>query len=306
MLTKFNTLYFNIITEQDTSEQNINLNSDRPIIPENPTYQDLKIAMVPGSFKPPHKGHWEMILEYCNIADIVMIFISNISTKIISNRPLSKSNLQPIAKLISNIQQLKLKDQTIDDICNQIIDNNDNLSYNDLKGLLDKLIEQFNLYRNIYDEYITQINKIKDKLNKTLFKSIRKTSDNKEIEPEMAKQIFELYINKYNLQNKVFVNISENPSPMTDIVSYVNNNCKNCIIYLGSSKKGDDSERWDSFLKSFGRNPTNQIVPYAIEVKTNISASDLRSNFNNLDNSVFPNNLSNSDINTIKDILNIN
>jgi len=260
MITRFNNLYNKILHEQRSYENNGLIG---PIIPNSPKYQNNKIVFLPGSFKPPQIKDINRILQYCNIADFIYIFISNTSIKSISNRILSKSNLQQTAKFISSIQELNLKNQTIDNICNQIIDNSNTLTYNILIELLNKLIEQFNLYRNIYDEYINKINKIKDSLDKSLFKSIRKTTNDKEITPEISKGIFETYINKYNLQNKVNVIISKNPSPMIDIISFVNNKCKNCIIYLGSTKN-EDNIQWDSLLKKFEINPTNEIVPYSI------------------------------------------
>ena len=30
---------------------------------ESKQFQNITLAIVPGSFKPPHKGHWEMIME---------------------------------------------------------------------------------------------------------------------------------------------------------------------------------------------------------------------------------------------------
>ena len=42
------------------------------------------IALVPGSFRPPHKGHFEMVKHYAEIADEVLVGISgqgNLSAK---------------------------------------------------------------------------------------------------------------------------------------------------------------------------------------------------------------------------------
>ena len=35
------------------------------------------IAMVPGSFKPPHKGHYEMIEHFSNISQKTLVVISD-------------------------------------------------------------------------------------------------------------------------------------------------------------------------------------------------------------------------------------
>ena len=34
------------------------------------------VALVPGSFRPPHKGHFEMIKHYASVADKVIVGIS--------------------------------------------------------------------------------------------------------------------------------------------------------------------------------------------------------------------------------------
>ena len=36
------------------------------------------VAVLPGAFKPPHKGHFEMALHYAGVADVVYIYISRI------------------------------------------------------------------------------------------------------------------------------------------------------------------------------------------------------------------------------------
>lgn len=38
------------------------------------------VALVPGSFKPPHKGHYEMVLEYSKMARQVIVLISTPGT----------------------------------------------------------------------------------------------------------------------------------------------------------------------------------------------------------------------------------
>ena len=59
-------------------------------------YRDMTVAIVPGSFKPPHKGHWEMVMAYVGMADKVIVLISNISKAAISSRPLSLTNLKEL------------------------------------------------------------------------------------------------------------------------------------------------------------------------------------------------------------------
>lgn len=242
MLNKFENLYKSIIME----------NADLEIPQEENKeflYKNEVIAIVPGSFKPPHKGHWEMIMEYAKLADKVFVFISNISTKIISERNLSKSNLQQLAKIINIFEtkeqfkvNLKIYNK-IDKVFQNIKDNIESLSWNKLIEHLDKinniitnneLTETDDVYIKLNDRLITFKNTLSDKI----FKSVRETENDIEIEPQMSKEIFEIFINAYNLQNKVFVEIPDCPSPMTAVIPFVNNNCENCTVYLGSSDKG--------------------------------------------------------------------
>ena len=240
MLNKFNTIFFNILCEEQISNNNF-INTD---LTNNFQYINKTLAMVPGSFKPPHKGHWNMILEYVKLSDYVYIFISNISTKVIADRILSKSNLQSLAKLINKFESEKnnyTNKQLYNFISNKfsdIINNVDILNYNLLNNKIQAIINKITeLNQNEFDDLKINLNKIISDLNKKLFKSVRETENNIEIEPEISKKIFEIFINRYGLNNKVFVEIPDTPSPMIAVIPFVNNLCKDCTIYLGSSKK---------------------------------------------------------------------
>lgn len=306
MLNKFNTIFFNILCEEQISNNNF-INTD---LTNNFQYINKTLAMVPGSFKPPHKGHWNMILEYVKLSDYVYIFISNISTKVIANRVLSKSNLQSLAKLINKFESEKnnyTNKQLYNFISNKfsdIINNVDILNYNLLNNKIQAIINKITeLNQNEFDDLKINLNKIIADLNKKLFKSVRETENNIEIEPEISKKIFEIFINRYGLNNKVFVEIPDTPSPMIAVIPFVNNLCKDCTIYLGSSKKNGDNNRWNSFLKSFEKNETNTIIEYPVELKTNLSATNLRNNITNLKKEWFPEKLTEEDFNQIKELL---
>lgn len=57
------------------------------------------IALVPGAFKPPHKGHLDMVKQYANIADKVIILISPLPRQ----TPAGKNVTADISKKIWNI-----------------------------------------------------------------------------------------------------------------------------------------------------------------------------------------------------------
>lgn len=259
-------------------------------------YKNKNICVVPGSFKPPHKGHFEMILECTKVAELTFVFISNTSEKYISERYLSITNLNKFAKIISKFELPKdLKNEY-----DELILNANTLSYNDLNNFF----EIIKKYKSEIDEkLISNLTKFMDSLQSKLFASIRKTSNGTEITPEIAKEIFEIFIKAYGLENKVFVQISQSASPMKDIIGFANNECKDCNIYLGRSTKNDDFKAFDSLLSAFDENPTNVIIPFPINVKTQISATDLRQNINNLTKDMFPDKISKEDFEQIQTLL---
>lgn len=61
------------------------------------------IALVPGSFKPPHAGHWDMIEKYAKKADRVVVIISQPSSKSIRKTKSGKIITPEMAKEIFEI-----------------------------------------------------------------------------------------------------------------------------------------------------------------------------------------------------------
>ena len=282
MKSKFLKLY-NVIMEDLQSDQQFE-------------FEDMTLAIVPGSFKPPHKGHWEMVMNYVDKVDKVIVLISNISTKAISSRPLSLSNLQRCGKIV-DYAKTKLKDNQ--ELQEKLNVNAENLSFDQLSEILNLILEM-----NIEDnKFNSMIQKYLDALRKGLFGSIRKTANNTEITPEMSKEIFEIFAKAYGVQDKVDIRISESASPINATYGLVNNACKNCKILLGVSNKGGDEARWND-LKQSEENPTNQLISSPVDVQTMLSATQLREGINNLQKDWFPENLSNEDFQEIKNILN--
>lgn len=91
-------------------------------------------------------------------------------------------------------------------------------------------------------------------------KQFRKTKNGTVITPEMSKAIWEIFIKRYNLGNKVKVEISEKPSPVTAAFDYVDNKIKNAKVYLGSSKKDNDWKRFSAAPKYFKDRDDIEIV----------------------------------------------
>ena len=146
-------------------------------------------------------------------------------------------------------------------------------------------------------------------------KSLRKTKLGTIITPEMAKKIWEIYLKKYGLSNKVEVVISPSPSPVGAMFDYIDNNIENSNVILGVSKKGDDLSRFKSVEKVYADNEKVHILDpkeYAVEpFKSNgkeVSATDIRNNIDNFEKvkELLPDKLSDNDVKNIMKILGIN
>lgn len=294
MFNKFNDLY-KLIMEQIEQESDF-------------IYKNMTLAIVPGSFKPPHKGHWEMVMSYVDKVDKVIVLISNISTAAISSRPLSEANLKDLSKLKDQIEWMKnnwapdLRTDEDYQIISDLYKKSSSLTYSELKEGLEKIQNADMLRSMTYGRFRSAIDKYLAKLEKNLFTSIRKSANGSEITPEQSKQIFEIFSRAYGVEDKVDVQISQSASPITATFGLVNNACLNCKILLGVSTKGGDEARWNGFKQS-EENPTNEIIPSPVEVQTMLSATELRNGINDLKKEWFPDKLSDEDFEEIKKIL---
>lgn len=289
MKSKFLELY-NIFMEQIQAPMN---SEDQQF-----EFENMNLAIVPGSFKPPHKGHWEMVMNYVNQVDKVIVLISNISSSAILSRPLSLTNLKDLGK-IKDYAESKLSDnKELLSILEGISADAENVSFASLSETLASILQL-----ELPDaKFNSMIQKYLDRLNKSLFGSIRKTANNTEITPEMSKEIFEIFAKAYGVQDKVDVRVSESASPISATYGLVNNACKNCKILLGVSKKGGDEARWND-LKQSEENPTNELIASPVEVQTMLSATQLRNGINDLQRNWFPDKLTDEDFEKIKEIL---
>jgi hypothetical protein len=307
MLRNFDIELAKIIFEYTDGNQNAN--DDASFVPndEDILYKDQKIAIVPGSFKPPHKGHWEMVMNYVNKVDKVIVLISNISTKAISERSLSLSNLKQFGKIKQFAIDNNITNEKIEFIFNEVESLTDGINFVKLKDYLENLMMFSKDVNDVDIKYIKKfqlmIQTYLNKLNESLFKSIRKAGT-LEITPETSKEIFEIYSKAYDVENKVDIIVPDSASPISATVGFVNYNCKNCEILLGVSTKGGDEARWNGIEKSI-KNETVNVLPSPVNVKTMISATDLRNNINNLKKEYFPDNLSDNDFEQIKQVLGV-
>ena len=58
-----------------------------------------KIAVIPGKFKPPHRGHLDMVAHYASIADAVMVLISPIPLQINDDTEIGREESEKIWRL---------------------------------------------------------------------------------------------------------------------------------------------------------------------------------------------------------------
>lgn len=265
---------------------------------KNFEFEDMTLAIVPGSFKPPHKAHWEMVMKYIDTADKVIVLISNISSTAISSRPLSLTNLKDLGKIKAYADSKLNDNEELLAILDDLTSDAESISFQTLSKSMTDILT-LNLNDNKFN---TMIQKYLIRLNKSLFRSIRKTANNIEITPEMSKEIFEIFIKAYNVQDKVDIRISNEASPITATYGLANDSCKNCKILLGVLKKGGDEARWND-LKQSEENPTNKLVASPVEVQTMLSATQLQNGINDLQRSWFPDNITDEDFEKIKEIL---
>lgn len=284
-------------------------------------YENMVLAIVPGSFKPPHKGHWEMVEKYVDMVDKmtakegktagkVVVLVSNISETANLSRSLSLTNLKQLGK----IREFYEKNLADDDDCSaafepawEAIDAKaEGISYNELSDILMKAKDQCQKSTEAHkNAFFLKIDKYLASLKKNLTSSIRSTSSGKEITPEMSKEIFDIYAKAYGLEDKVEIYVSQTASPITDAMNFIEK-CKDCTIILGCSTKGGDDARWNFITSPTEQEeaPLNDVKAIPVDVKTNLSATTLRDNIDNLERDWFPEKISEEDFNLIKDILN--
>ena len=267
-------------------------------------YENKTLVLLPGSFKPPHKGHWQMVLDNLPIADEIHIFISNTSTKYISNRKLSLSNLKKLGKL-KQFAEENLNSEEITKIFKELDEQIDNLTFNRLKEKLNELLSLNYADDEVSQEFKSQVQTYLKELEEKLFKSIRYTAAGTEILPETAEEIFNMYIKDYNVQDKVFVHISQAASPMLAAVGFANNNCLDCDLFIGSHTEDEANERskqLEQLTKAFAYNPSNRIHLLPVSEKIQ-AARDIRANINNLNKNMFPEKITDETYNKILELL---
>ncbi len=74
--------------------------------------------------------------------------------------------------------------------------------------------------------------------------SVRKTKLGTEIAPDVSKRIWDIYLEAAGLSDKAVAVVSEEPSPVSSVISYVRD-LKDCNVILGVSKKEGDGSRYD-------------------------------------------------------------
>ncbi len=143
-------------------------------------------------------------------------------------------------------------------------------------------------------------------------KSIRKTCLGTVITAEMSKQIWQIYLKRYNLTN-VEVLVSNEPSPITAMFKYVDENLSDVNVIFGVSKKGGDELRFKSAMKYYADNEhinlldpaTSAVETYVSKDGVPVSATDIRNNIDNPDvvRTMLPDRLTDADVKKVIKIL---
>lgn len=143
-------------------------------------------------------------------------------------------------------------------------------------------------------------------------KSIRKTCLGTVITAEMSKQIWQIYLKRYNLTN-VEVLVSNEPSPITAMFKYVDENLSDVNVIFGVSKKGGDELRFKSAMKYYADNEhinlldpaTTAVEPYVSKDGVPVSATDIRNNIDKpyVVRTMLPDRLTDADVKKVIKIL---
>lgn len=146
-------------------------------------------------------------------------------------------------------------------------------------------------------------------------KSIRKTSNGTVITAQMSKDIFDVYINRYNLQNKVIALISKYPSPILAMYKYVAENLSDVNVIFGVSKKEGDENRFKTAETYFEDNEhihllnplQTAVSPYLDKSGHSVSATDARACLDDVEKlkEFLPKKLTNEDIKEVLSILKV-
>ena len=99
--------YVNGLQEEDEFEIDIvDDESDDPVVDSD---YPKTIAVVPGAYKPPHKGHLDMVRKYAEMADEVVVIIS---------KPTKQGRYLPDGREITSADSLKIWDVLTNDLAN--------------------------------------------------------------------------------------------------------------------------------------------------------------------------------------------
>lgn len=187
--------------------------------------QNKHIILIPLNSKSISKNFGYRLNTYSDMYDEVILILSNITKQKKQNQSLSMTNLQKVIKIFSRykLDQSKKVQAIISEI-----QNNENITFSELQ----KKVRQINskvqseAFKNQLDKTILDI-------RTSIFKNVQ------DVDTITAKrQQLDKLIKQYNLKN-INVELSKRQSPVDDIISFINDKCKNCQITINmkGSKK---------------------------------------------------------------------
>ena len=187
--------------------------------------QNKHIILIPLNSKSISKSFGYRLNTYSDMYDEVILILSNITKQKKQNQSLSMTNLQKVIKIFSRykLDQSKKVQAIISEI-----QNNENITFSELQ----KKIKQIN--SKVQSEaFKNQLDKIILDIRTNIFKNVQ------DVDTITAKrQQLDKLIKQYNLKN-INVELSKRQSPVDDIISFINDKCKNCQITINmkGSKK---------------------------------------------------------------------
>ena len=210
------------------------------------TFNGQKVAIVAGSFRVPYKYDMDLADQILEVADKIIFDISSVNKTRIDRRPLAKSNLTRLARLISDRDVNGQYDQFIKDHI-QV------MNYESLKQCLAKMM------RVSHDPDLNQkVQEYQEALVKKLYQPL-KFYNGAQIKAQDVQRIFKKL---FAGQPRVQTRISRQVSPVLDVVNYVSQSMSGKLVMLISLN--DQSQRqsstWKGFKDSFGQDV--QVVQY--------------------------------------------
>jgi hypothetical protein len=248
-------------------------------------FENISLGLIAGTFRPPIKEDLDRIIELANQVDKVVVFISNNNP---SNKLLSVAQSKELGSIVQGLNKISNKPcfSKIKKEIDELIENENNLTYFNLNYILSDVL--------IINSTENSVIRIQEKIRNFL-KKLKKSApalNLPEVSASKCKEIFKIYLETYNLTNKVEIRISQYTSPFIDQLNLIKH-CKNCSIIINTTNKN---------ITELKNNYDNNIY-FSYYRYIGVHHSTVLMNLNDLKREWFPKKLLFNDFQKIQNIL---